>query len=150
MFTATTKTAASPSQVLEILTNPEAIQDWSPVPFSLDGLDDERLQTGSVARVSGSLGGLKVGFDVTVQTAADDHLELTASGPIGLDVRYDLVADSASGGSTIDASVSVRRGGGLSGRLIAKAAEALLAAGALDGAAGRIARAAETPALAVA
>jgi hypothetical protein len=150
MFTATTKTAASPAQVLEILTDPQAIHSWSPVPFSLEGLDDERLRTGSVARVSGSLGGFTVGFDVTVQTADDERLELTASGPIGLDVRYDLAADPASGGSTIEASVSVRRGGGLSGRLIAKATEALLAAGALDGAAGRIARAAEMPALAAA
>jgi polyketide cyclase/dehydrase/lipid transport protein len=148
MFTATTRTSASPAEVLEILTNPEAIHDWSPVPFDLDGLDDERLRAGSEARVSGRLGGLTVGFDVTVQAADDDHLELTARGPIGLDVRYDLLADPATGGSTIDASVSVRRGGGLSGRVIAKATEALLAAGALDSAAGRIARAAETPAFA--
>ena len=150
MFTATTRTSASPAEVLEILTDPDAIRDWSPVPFDLDGLDDERLREGSVARVSGRLGGLSVGFDVTVHAVGDDRLELTARGPIGLDVRYDLLADPTSGGSTIEASVSVRRGGGLSGRVIAKATEALLAAGALDSAAGRIARAAETPALAVA
>jgi hypothetical protein len=148
MFTATTRTSASPTEVLEILTDPNAIRDWSPVPFDLDGLDDERLREGSVARVSGRLGGLSVGFDVTVHAAGDDRLELTARGPIGLDVRYDLLADPTSGGSTIEASVSVRRGGGLSGRVIAKATEALLAAGALDSAAGRIARAAETPAFA--
>jgi hypothetical protein len=134
--------------VLEILTNPNAIRSWSPVPFDLDGFDGERLETGSVARVSGRLGGMCVGFDVTVEAADDERLDLSARGPIGLDVRYDLAADPAAGGSTIEASVSVRRGGGFSGRVIAKAAEALLAAGALDGAAGRIARAAETPAYA--
>ena len=47
--------------------------------------------------------------------------------------------------------MSVRGGGGITGRLVARATAALLAAGALDGAAGRIARAAETaPALALA
>jgi hypothetical protein len=148
MFTATTKTAASPSQVLEILTNPDAIRSWSPVPFDLDGFEGERLEAGSVARVSGRLGGISVGFDVTVEAADAERLELTACGPIGLDVSYDIAAEED--GSTIAASVGVRRGGGLSGRMIAKATEALLAAGALDGAAGRIARAAETPALAAA
>jgi hypothetical protein len=38
----------------------------------------------------------------------------------------------------------LRGGGGLTGRLLSKATSTLLAAGALDGAAGRIARAAET------
>ena len=148
MFTATTKTAASPSEVLEILTNPEAIRDWSPVPFDLGDFDGERLEAGSSVRVSGRLGGVSVGFDVTVETAEDDRLELSAHGPIGLDVRYDLRAEAE--GSTIEASVDVHRAGGLTGRVVAKAAEALLAAGALDGAAGRIARAAEMPALAAA
>jgi hypothetical protein len=40
--------------------------------------------------------------------------------------------------------VAVRRGGGLTGRLVANATASLLSAGALDGAAGRIARAAES------
>jgi hypothetical protein len=150
MFTATTTTAASPAEVLEILTNPEAIHDWSPVPFSMEGLEGERLRAGSVTRVSGRLGGFSVGLDVTVQAADDERLEVTATGPIGVDARYDLVADPEGGGSTIEASIAVRRGSGLSGRLIAKAAEALLVAGALDIAAGRVARAAEMPALAAA
>ena len=38
----------------------------------------------------------------------------------------------------------MRRGGGLTGRLIANAAAALLSAGALQGAAGRIAQVAES------
>ena len=41
--------------------------------------------------------------------------------------------------------MSLRRGGGLTGRLVANATAALLSAGALDGAAGRIVRAAEAP-----
>jgi len=38
----------------------------------------------------------------------------------------------------------VRRGGGFTGRLVEKATAALLSAGALEGAAGRIARVAES------
>ncbi len=141
MFTASTKTAASPDQVLDVLTDPDAIRTWSPVPFEVSDLAGPRLQAGTRTRVNGSLGGLSVGFDVEVKAADAERLELFAKGPIGLDVRYDLapVAD----GSEVTASVAVRRGGGLSGRLVAKATEALLAGGALQGAAGRIARAAE-------
>ncbi|MGH8572609.1 MAG: hypothetical protein ACREX8_08545, partial [Gammaproteobacteria bacterium] len=64
-----------------------------------------------------------------------------ARGPVGLDVRYELAP--AAGGSEVTASVSLRRGGGISGRLISQATAALLSAGALDGAARGIARAAE-------
>jgi hypothetical protein len=64
-------------------------------------------------------------------------------------VRYDLVP--AAGGSEVTASVALRRGGGITGRLISQATATLLSAGALDGAARGIARAAEsTPALAAA
>jgi hypothetical protein len=77
-------------------------------------------------------------------------LELTADGPVGIDVRYELAP--ADDGSELSATVSLRRGGGLTGHLVANATAALLAAGALDGAAGRIARAAEgqAPAFALA
>jgi hypothetical protein len=48
------------------------------------------------------------------------------------------------------ASVRVRSGGSLTGRVVAKAAATLLSAGALDGATGRIAAAAEAQPYAVA
>jgi phosphatidylserine synthase len=64
-------------------------------------------------------------------------------------VRYELAPAKA--GSELYASVSLRRGGGITGRLVERATATLLSAGVLDGAAGRIARAAERqPALAVA
>ena len=78
-----------------------------------------------------------MGFDVEVHAADNERLELTAHGPIGLSVRYDLATDDS--GAALRASVSLRRGGGLTGRLVANAAAALLSAGALDGATGRIA-----------
>jgi len=88
--------------------------------------------------VTGCLAGRRVGFDVEVHEADDDRLALTASGPVGFDVRYDLAA--APGGSDVQASVSVRPARGLAGRLLAEATHALLAAGALDTAVSRLAR----------
>ena len=57
-------------------------------------------------------------------------------------MRYELAARERRA-REVHASVSLRRGGGITGRLVAKATAALLSAGVLDGAAGRIARAAE-------
>jgi hypothetical protein len=147
-FTAQTTSSASPDQILDVLTDPDAIRDWAPVPFEVD-LDGRRLRAGSHARVSGGLAGLRLGFDVEVRTADADGLELTARGPVGIDVRYGL--EPAGDGTEVSASVSVTGGGGLTGRIVSKATAALLSAGALEGAAGRIARAAETgPAYALA
>lgn len=140
-FTAKTTVKAPPRHVLDLLTDPEAIHDWSPIPFELEELDGLRLEAGSVARVSGSLAGRRVGFDVEVHAADDDCLQLTAAGPIALDVLYEL--EPVEGGSEVKASVDVRGGSGLTGRLLAAATSALLKGGALELAAGRIARAAE-------
>ena len=140
-WTATTTAKATPEQILEVLTHPEEIRRWSPVDFELDDLDTSRLAAGTRARVTGKVAGVRVGFDVEVHAADHDVLELSADGPVGLDVRYELA--TADTGSELYASVSLRRGGGITGRLVANATAALLAAGALDGAAGRIARAAE-------
>jgi hypothetical protein len=140
-WSATTTTNATPEQLLEVLTHPEEIRRWSPVDFDLDDLDSSRLAPGTRARVTGKLAGVRVGFDVEVHAADEDVLELSADGPVGLDVRYELAP--AEMGSELYASVSLRRGGGITGRLVANATAALLAAGALEGAAGRIARAAE-------
>ncbi len=140
-WSATTTTKATPEQLLEVLTHPEEIRRWSPVDFDLDDLDSSRLAPGSRARVTGKLAGVRVGFDVEVHAADADVLELSADGPVGLDVRYELAP--AATGSELYASVSLRRGGGITGRLVANATAALLTAGALEGAAGRIAQAAE-------
>lgn len=140
-WTATTTANATPEQLLDVLTRPEEIRRWSPVDFDLDELDARRLGAGTRARVTGKVAGVRVGFDVEVHAADRKVLELTADGPVGIDVRYDLAP--ADDGSELSATVSLRRGGGLTGRLVANATAALLAAGALDGAAGRIARAAE-------
>jgi hypothetical protein len=141
-WTATARAKATPCQVLAVLTHPEQIRRWSPVDFDLDGLDGRRLAAGTRGRVTGRVAGVPVGFDLEVHAADEARLELSAEGPVAFDVRYELMHDDC--GAELNASVSVRRGGGLTGRVVEKATAALLSAGALEGAAGRIARVAES------
>lgn len=145
---ARTTANAVPEQVLQVLTDPDEIRSWSPIPFDVDDLDGLRLEAGSVARVSGCLAGKRVGFDVEVHAADARGLELTAEGPISIDVLYEL--EPVNGGSEVKASIGVRDGSGFTGRLLAKATGALLKGGALSAAAGRIARAAESAPCAIA
>jgi hypothetical protein len=141
LWTTSTTANATPDQVLAVLTNPDAIRDWAPIPFEVEELEGRKLTAGSRARVRGGIAGMNMGFDIEVHAADEAGLELTAQGPIGFDVRYDLAP--ADGGSEVTASVSLLGGGGITGRVVKKATEALLSAGALDGAAGHIARVAE-------
>ncbi len=140
-WTSTAQAKATPERLLEVLTHPQQIRRWSPVDFDVDDLETRRLAAGTRARVTGRVAGVPVSFDVEVHAAETDRLELSAEGPIGLEVRYDLA--DAGDGAEMTASVRVRSGRGITGRVIASAAASLLSAGALDGATGRIARVAE-------
>jgi hypothetical protein len=141
-WTATTTVSALPEAVLDVLTDPKACRRWAPIDFDVADLRTPRLRSGSRARVSGRLAGRYVDFEVEVHEAADGRLYLSADGPVGFDVRYDLTVDDA--GAELSARVSMRRNGGLTGRLVANATAALFSAGALEGAAGRIAQVAES------
>ena len=135
-WTATAKANTTPCQVLEVLTHPAKIRGWSPVDFDLEELDGRRLVAGSRGRVTGRVAGVRVGFDVEVHHADEARLELSADGPIGFDVRYDLAP--APDGSEVRASVAVRPSKGIVGRIMAEATNALFAAGALQKAIVRI------------
>jgi carbon monoxide dehydrogenase subunit G len=137
-WTATTTVDARPEAVLDVLTDPEACARWAPIAFDIEDLRTPRLRCGSRARISGKLAGRRVGFDVQVHEAVDGRLRLSADGPVGFDVRYDLAP--AACGSEVRASVCVRPNRGLTGRLMAEATNALLAAGALQAAISRLAR----------
>jgi carbon monoxide dehydrogenase subunit G len=137
-WTATTTVDAGPEAVLDVLTDPDAVARWAPLPFDVEDLDTPRLTAGSRARVTGRLAGRRVGFDVEVHEAEPGRLTLVATGPIELDVAYDMAPAGA--GSEVRASVCVRRGKGLTGRLMAEATNALLSAGALTHAVSRLAR----------
>ena len=129
--------AGMPEQVLELLTEPDAIARWAPIPFELLDLDGERLVAGTRARVGGALAGRRLEFEVEIREAHDGCLSLVASGPISIDATYLL--SPADGGSEVRASVSVS-GRGLFGSVLAAAADALLAAGALKSSVARIGR----------
>jgi uncharacterized protein YndB with AHSA1/START domain len=140
-WTSRAQAKATPERVLEVLTHPQQIRRWSPVDFDVDDLESRRLAAGTKTKVTGRVAGVPVSFDVEVHAVEPDRLELTANGPIGLEVRYEL-ADTVDGAEMI-ASVQVRKARGITGRVVATAAASLLSAGALDGATGRIARVAE-------
>ncbi len=137
-WTAQTVVRGRPEDVLAVLTDPEAAGRWAPIDFEVERLTAPRLEAGARARISGRLAGQRVGFDVDVHAADPRRLELTACGPIGLDVAYDL--EPAGAGARVVASIGVRAGRGLTGRVLAHATDALLAGGALNHAVSRIAR----------
>ena len=146
MKTWTTETwvAGAPEQVLELLTEPDAIARWAPIPFEVLDLDGERLVAGTRARVSGALAGRGLEFDVEIHEADEERLSLVATGPVSIGAEYLLAP--ADGGSDVRAAVSVS-GRGLLGGILARAFEAVLAAGALRASVARIGRELE-PALA--
>jgi hypothetical protein len=133
-----TTVMADPEDVLQVLTDPCAAQRWSPIGFELEDFDSDRLRSGSRARLSGKLAGRGVSFDVEVIKASDGQLELRAVGPVEMDVTYDAVRADA--GTEVFASVVVRSAGGLLGRLLSSATDALLAGGALNVAVAGVAR----------
>lgn len=139
-----TTVPGSPSAVLELLTEPDAIARWSPIDFQVLDFDGVRLGAGDRVHVRGNLIGRALEFEVMVREADGGRLALSASGPVRLDVEY--LATGCADGSEVCASVAVT-GKGFWGRALAQATETLLAAGALRAALERIAREVE-PALA--
>jgi len=145
-WTADTAVIADPGLVMDVLTRPCAISAWAPVPFEVEGLRSDRLETGSRARVAGKLAGQDVTFDVEVHKADDGELRLTAIGPlVQMDVAYDVEQidiDAARVRAVIDV-----KGRGVMGRFVAKALDGFLAGGALTAALGQLAQAVENPEL---
>ena len=140
-WTAQITSKGRPEDVLGVLTDPAACGRWAPIDFDVEGLDGDRLVTGSRARVVGRIAGQRCSFDVDVIAADASGVKLLASGPIVLDVSYEL--SEAPSGSEVTAKVAVAGSRGFTGRLIAQATDALLAAGALRHAVTRIAHEAE-------
>ena len=140
-WTAQITSKGRPEDVLGVLTDPAACGRWAPIDFDVEGLDGDRLVTGSRARVVGRIAGQRCSFDVDVIAADASGMKLLASGPIVLDVSYEL--SPAQTGSEVTATVAVAGSRGFTGRVIARATDALLAAGALRQAVSRIAREAD-------
>lgn len=136
VWTATAELDAEAEALLAALTDPDAIAAWAPVRFEVEGLAGERLSIGSRERVTGALAGMRATFDVEVHAADLDGLELTARGPVDMDVRYDFYAGG--NGVIVDASVRLTARRGLQGQILGAAICALLNAGALRSALRRI------------
>jgi hypothetical protein len=136
-----------PKRVLELLTDPDACERWSPVAFDIEYLDGTRLSSGDRVRLAGRIAGKTVAFDVEIHEADDRRLALRASGPFDIAASYEAVPRGAR--TELRAEVSVE-GSGFAGRLMSRAAHALLASGGLDSTLARIAREAEAPELALA
>jgi hypothetical protein len=127
---------------MDVLTRPCSIASCAPVPFEVEGLMGDRLQTGSYARVAGRLAGQQLEFDVQVHKASEGELRLTAFGPfVQLDVAYDI--DDHDSQAQVRASIDVK-GKGVLGRFVAKAVDGFIAAGALNNALSQLAVAAES------
>ena len=137
-WNATRTVMGSPDEVISALTDPAAARRWSPIGFELEDFDGERLEAGSQARLVGRLAGREVAFDVDVLEVGDGLLSLTATGPVHMDVRYDAV--DLGDATEVLASVDVRSGGGLLGRVLSSATDAVLAGGALQAAIAAVAR----------
>ncbi len=132
---------AAPELVLETLTEVRACRSWSPVGFTVDGLDGPRLRPGATPRVSGNLGGRNVHFQLEVLQADAERLRLCAVGPVEMLVDYAVHATSP--GSSVRAAVSVRALPGWIGAMSERLTRLLLAGGALNDALARMAREAE-------
>ncbi len=128
--------------MLELLTDPDACERWSPIAFDIEYLHGSRLSSGDRVRLAGRIAGKSVAFDVEIQEADDHRLALRASGPFDIVASYEAVPSGER--TELRAAVSVE-GSGFAGRLMSRAADALLAAGALDSTLSRIARQAEAP-----
>ncbi len=141
-WTSRTTFSGDPVRVLELLTDPEEARAWSPIEFTLDGGESARLHTGDVMHIAGQLAGRRMSFNIEVFKASDGQLRLRATGPVEIEVEYGVVSrDDGSGELT--AWIAVSSAGGLMGRLVASATDALMAAGALDATVRKIATAAE-------
>ena len=143
VWTATIDLESDPDEVLRALTDPAAIAQWAPVSFDVDGLAGSRLRAGSRERVSGSIAGIRTTFEIEVRSADRERLELTARGPVSLDVTYRFEEHDA--GVRVDAQVGIHRQRGLTARLVRSALGTLLNAGVLGFALRRLEAALSAP-----
>src|SRR5947207_895341 len=92
-----------PDDVMAVLTRPDAIARWTPIPFEVMEFEGDQLLAGDKVRVCGLLAGRTLEFEVDVAEADDGRLALAATGPIRIDVEY--VARAAEDGSRLQARV---------------------------------------------
>lgn len=127
-FTASERIAASPERVIDVLSDPQAVKRWFPLPCEFDD-DVDRLRAGGSYRTHGRLAGRLLHAELTVLEADGRHIAVRLSGPVVLDLSAELAPEGS--GTQARIVASVHSGGGLSGKLLTPAAAGLLRAGAL-------------------
>ena len=132
---------AEPHHVIDCLTEVEACQAWSPVNFELDETNLLRLRAGTRVGVTGSLVGQRVRFCLEVFEANAERLRLRAAGPVDLIAEYEV--HPVTGGSHVDAALSVRRRPGRFAAAVTRVTTVLLSGGVLERTLVRVAREAE-------
>lgn len=127
-FTASEHFEATPSKMLHVLSDPDSVRRWFPLHCEFEpGV--ERLRAGQSYPTTGRLAGRTLHGELTVLEATERHIAIRLLGPVVFDL--DAVLHAAGDGTDADIQVSVHSGGGLSGRLLTPAANALLHAGAV-------------------
>jgi hypothetical protein len=116
-----------PALLMAAMTELDAIERWSPVPFRIVGRRPLRLRSGDQVTVEGAIAGGGARFTVDVECAEAAELSLRAHGPIDIDVTY--VIDPNEGCVTVRVET---RGRGLLAWLILMPTKALLQSGVLD------------------
>ena len=127
--TASQTATAEPAHVLHVLTDPMACARWAPIEFSTDQASGEYLHTGSRTTLQGRIAGRNVTFEIDVLAADERGLSLRATGPVGLEVDYQLTPSDC--GTLIEAYITLAQAGGVTGALASRATHAILGAGAL-------------------
>lgn len=120
--------AATPARILEVLSDPQAVRRWFPIPCEFED-EVDRLRAGESYRTTGRLAGRHVHADLRVLEASEQHVKVSLVGHVVFDLDVDLSPNGS--GTDADIRVGVHSGGGLSGRLLTPAASAMLRAGAL-------------------
>jgi hypothetical protein len=127
--TASQTATAEPTHVLQVLTDPAACARWAPIQFSTDQAPGEYLHTGSRTKLQGRIAGRNITFEVDVLAADERGLSLRATGPVRLEVDYQLTTSGR--GTRIEAQITLAQARGMTGALASRATNAILAAGAL-------------------
>ena len=127
--TASQMATAEPAHVLQVLTDPAACARWAPIEFSTDQASDEYLRAGSRTRLQGRIAGRNVTFEIDVLAADARGLSLRATGPVRLEVDYQLTPSFC--GTLIEGHITLAQAGGMTGALASRATNAILGAGAL-------------------
>jgi hypothetical protein len=125
---AKTRVNASAAQLLQVLSTPEMVRRWFPVPCTFDS-NPQTLQAGGSYPVTGHLAGKTVACTLDVHACNEHEVQFTLTGSLIVDLCATI--DAQDSHCLTEVFAGVRSGGGIKGKLMASAATALIKGGAL-------------------